>query len=117
MKRLKHGLASFGLSLIAAAACTPEPAPEPASAATSGENLAQRLCAGCHAVGAEDASRHASAPPFRTLSGSYPAEHLAEALAEGIIVGHPDMPVFEMNPGQIDGFLLYLEELQEEPAE
>jgi mono/diheme cytochrome c family protein len=112
---LKFVFASFGITLATVIACAP--APETVSDEASGEVLAKRLCAGCHAVGVDDASRHSSAPPFRTLSDSYPVEYLAEALAEGIIVGHPDMPIFEMSPGQIDGFLLYLEDLQEAPSD
>ncbi len=112
---MKLVLASVGLAVAVVAACAPEP--EAVSDEASGEVLAKRLCAGCHAVGFDDASRHSSAPPFRTLSDTYPVEFLAEGLAEGIIVGHPDMPVFEMSPGQIDGFLLYLEDLQEEPRD
>lgn len=109
---MKRILIALGLSFVGLTACAPDPAPQSVSETPSGEVLAQRLCAGCHAIGADDRSRHASAPPFRTLSESYPVEYLAEALAEGIIVGHPDMPVFEMSPSQIDAFLLYLEDLQ-----
>lgn len=114
---MKLVLVFIGLSLSVVVACTPDRASETISEASSGENLAKRVCAGCHAVGLDDESRHADAPPFRTLSSSYPVEHLAEALAEGIIVGHPDMPVFEMSPSQIDGFLLYLEDLQKRQEE
>src|SRR5262249_7203840 len=48
----------------------------------------------CHAVGRTGASPHPAAPPFRTLSRKYKIEGLAEALAEGLSTGHPDMPEF-----------------------
>ena len=41
----------------------------------------------------------ALAPPFRLLPQRYPVEHLAEALAEGIVTGHPAMPQFKFHPG------------------
>ena len=56
--------------------------------------LVKENCARCHAIGKEGASPHPEAPPFRTLSSKYPVEDLAESLAEGIVSGHPDMPIF-----------------------
>jgi hypothetical protein len=48
------------------------------------------------------------APPFRTLSQRYPIETLAEALAEGIVTGHPEMPQFVFQPRDIDALLGYI---------
>lgn len=76
-----------------------------------GQAVAAERCARCHATGAMDPSPHASAPPFRDVALRYPSEHLAEALAEGIVSGHPDMPVFVMTPAEIDAFLAYLDSL------
>jgi len=80
-----------------------------------GQTLAEEHCATCHAIGLEDESALAEAPPFRTLHENYPVTHLAEALAEGIMVGHPEMPVFVFDPFQIESFLAYLHTL--EPAQ
>jgi hypothetical protein len=52
------------------------------------------------------------APPFRTLSQSYPLNSLEEAFAEGILVGHPDMPDFQLEPAQIDHLIAYLNSIQ-----
>jgi len=38
-------------------------------------------------------------------------DDLQEALAEGITVGHPDMPEFELLPEQVASFLAYLKSL------
>lgn len=76
-----------------------------------GQALAAERCARCHGTGDKDPSPHASAPPFRVVAERYPVEHLAEALAEGIVSGHPDMPVFVMSTGEIDAFLSYLDSL------
>ena len=36
-------------------------------------------------------------------------DHLAEALAEGIVVGHPIMPEFAFDPPEIYTLLTYIE--------
>jgi mono/diheme cytochrome c family protein len=76
-----------------------------------GRAIAEGKCARCHAITAEGESPMALAPPFRLLPGRYPVEHLAEALAEGIVVGHPAMPEFTFNPPEIDALLSYLQSL------
>lgn len=48
------------------------------------------------------------APPFRNLSKRYPIDHLAEALAEGIVTGHPAMPRFTFEPREINALLSYI---------
>ena len=73
--------------------------------------LVKANCARCHAVGMDDESPHAKAPPFRMVVERYPSENLAEALAEGIVVRHTDMPVWVMKPEQIEAFLAYLDSL------
>lgn len=76
-----------------------------------GKALAQLLCARCHSVEKLGRSAHPKAPPFREIARRYPPEHLAEALAEGIVVGHSDMPVLRLSPEEIERFLDYLEEM------
>jgi mono/diheme cytochrome c family protein len=76
-----------------------------------GRAIAEKRCARCHAVGARGASPVAIAPPFRTLPQRYPVENLAEALAEGIVVGHPMMPEFKLPPPDIDALLSYIDSL------
>lgn len=77
-----------------------------------GRVFVEKNCAECHSVTPTGASRHRSAPPFRTLGEKYPIEHLAEALAEGIVVGHPAMPVFRLEPDEIVDVLGYIASLQ-----
>jgi mono/diheme cytochrome c family protein len=78
-----------------------------------GEALLAKNCARCHAIGRTGASAHSQAPPFRTLSRKYPIEGLAEALAEGIFVGHPDMPEFVFEADEVGAILAYLRSIQE----
>ena len=55
--------------------------------------------------------------PFRDLSKRYPIETLEEALAEGIVVGHPAMPRFTFEPREINALLTYISGLKSrEPA-
>jgi len=55
---------------------------------------------------------HAKAPPFIDVVKRYPPATLAEALAEGISTGHPDMPEFVFAPDEIGHLIAYLESLQ-----
>ena len=82
------------------------------NALLQGKALVETNCARCHAIGATDTSNHPDAPAFRTLSQRYPIDALAEALAEGISTGHPDMPEFVASPQQIDAILAYVGSLQ-----
>ena len=81
-----------------------------------GEMLVRDNCSRCHAIGTEGDSPHKEAPPFRTLSAKYPVEDLAESLAEGIVSGHPDMPIFVFDPRDVAAIIGYLQSIQEKPA-
>ncbi|MFN4183484.1 MAG: c-type cytochrome [Hyphomonas sp.] len=98
-------------------ACSREAAEAPAPLVEAaeilpGQRIATNLCAGCHAIGLEGGSPHADAPPFRTLSEKYPVRYLEEALAEGIMVGHEDMPEFQLEADQVEQLVVYLESIQ-----
>lgn len=79
----------------------------------AGQTLAETRCARCHAVRRTGASPADAAPAFRHLGRKWPVENLAEALAEGIVVGHPAMPALAFSPPEIDDFLGFLREIQE----
>lgn len=81
----------------------------------AGKIFAEETCSGCHAVGIEGDSPREGAPRFRELSRNYPVGNLEEALAEGIVTAHPDMPEVEMTPEEIGAFLAYLESIQIQP--
>tara|TARA_R110002050_G_scaffold275524_2_gene420309 strand:+ start:141 stop:518 length:378 start_codon:yes stop_codon:yes gene_type:complete len=78
-----------------------------------GKLIAETRCSTCHAIGPTGSSPHQDARPFRQLSENYPVRNLEEALAEGIVVGHPDMPMFVLSPYEIDALITYLESIQE----
>lgn len=77
-----------------------------------GRRLALLYCAKCHAIDSVSPSPLRIAPPFRTLHERYPIETLEEALAEGIMTGHPSMPQFQFDPDQISDFLKFLKSLE-----
>jgi cytochrome c len=77
-----------------------------------GRQFAQTNCGSCHQTGRVGQSPLKVAPPFRTLHQRYPVENLAEALAEGIVTGHPTMPQFRLDPGQVGDFIAYLKSLE-----
>jgi mono/diheme cytochrome c family protein len=81
-----------------------------------GEVLVKENCSRCHAIGKEGNSPHPEAPPFRTLSSRYPVEDLSESLAEGIVSGHPDMPIFVFNAADVEAIIDYLNWIQEKPS-
>lgn len=79
---------------------------------TVGREIARTNCGRCHAVGRTGLSRLKEAPPFRSLHERYPVDMLEEALAEGIVVGHPDMPKFVLEPDRIEALIAYLKSLE-----
>ena len=87
----------------------------PAGAASDikqGEALLTRDCSRCHAVGRTGDSPRSDAPAFRTLGTRYPIESLEEALGEGIMSGHPDMPEFNFDADQVGAIIDYLKSIQ-----
>ena len=81
-----------------------------------GKVLVEKNCSRCHAIGKDGDSTHPEAPPFRALSSRYPIDDLAEALAEGIVSGHPDMPIFVFSPTDVEAIIEYLKSIQDQPS-
>ncbi|MGB5184360.1 MAG: cytochrome c [Xanthobacteraceae bacterium] len=81
-------------------------------AAQRGLVIVRANCSRCHAVGKIGDSPLPIAPPFRTLHQRYPVEDLQEPLAEGIVTGHPTMPEFRFDPGQVGDIIAYLKSLE-----
>jgi cytochrome c len=97
-------------TLVALMLMTPALARSPAE--QRGETFALNNCARCHSIDRVTPSPLKIAPPFRTLHLRYPIETLSEALAEGIVAGHPTMPEFQLDPDQIHDLLSYLKTLE-----
>lgn len=82
------------------------------SSEARGRMMVQRNCSMCHAIGKSGASPFVAAPPFRELGQRYKLDDLDEALAEGIITGHPAMPEFRFSPSEVDDIVHYLKSIQ-----
>lgn len=101
---------ALGLALALALGAGPSSAED--AAVARGRDLVQRNCGVCHAIGAKDASPNPAAPAFRELHKRYPIDDLAEALAEGILTGHPQMPEFSFPPDDVNAIIDYLKGIQ-----
>jgi len=117
--RGRHGLLSaedahmrrsgiIAVAVLAGSLC----GPAWAASADRGEALINRHCSGCHAVGRQGVSREPAAPPLRELHRRYDPEALGEALAEGLLVGHPLMPEFRFEADDVQSIILYLKSIQ-----
>ena|SRR5579864_1665391 len=112
MKR--HLLSFVGAAILAGLTVLPalaQPTPHEQSVAR-GLALVTRNCSMCHAVGAIGDSPNPQAPHFRDLHQRYPVDNLAEALAEGILVGHPQMPEFRFTAEEVSDIIAYLKSIQ-----
>jgi mono/diheme cytochrome c family protein len=102
----------FRATMLAALVLAAAGRPAVAEDIKHGEELLQKNCASCHAVGTTGESPHKSAPTFRTLGQRYPIEALEEALGEGIVSGHPDMPEFTFGADDVGDIIAYLKSIQ-----
>jgi mono/diheme cytochrome c family protein len=108
---VKHWIlmtAALALPLAAAPARAVE-----AEGVALGRDLVATYCADCHAIEKTGESTHPEAPPLRDLHLRYELEWLSEALVEGLVSGHADMPEFEFDPQQAEAIVGYLESLSQ----
>jgi len=108
-KLMKVGATSLAFTAVVFAIAAK--AGNDANPVAKGLTIIEANCARCHAIGKEDVSKHPEAPPFREVVKRYPPDNLAEALAEGISSGHPDMPEFVFQPPEINAIVAYLNTL------
>jgi mono/diheme cytochrome c family protein len=102
-------IASLVTALALLAAITPTAALD----VKQGETLLTRDCGRCHATGRAGDSPRKDAPVFRSLGKRYPIESLEEALGEGIMSGHPDMPEFKFDADDVGAIIAYLKSIQQ----
>jgi mono/diheme cytochrome c family protein len=82
---------------------------------TAGRELAHARCSRCHAVDRTGASPNPRAPHFRDLGARFPFDGLREALMQGMIVGHPEMPIVHLGQAESGDLIAYMRALQERP--
>jgi cytochrome c len=78
-----------------------------------GEALLTHACGSCHAVGRSGDSSIKGALAFRSITKRYPVESLEEALGEGFMSGHPDMPEFKFDAADVGAIIAYLKSIQQ----
>jgi len=103
---------SAASGILAAFALFCSLSPSAAENPRQGKRLALTYCARCHAIDKVSPSPLKIAPPFRTLHERYPGERLQEALAGGIVTGHPTMPQFSFDADQVGDFIAFLKTLE-----
>ena len=87
------------------------------SEVAAGRALVEMYCSDCHATGLTGESPLSLAPRVRDLHLRYDVEHRAEALVEGIVTAHPEMPQFEFDPDQAAAIIVYLKSLEPTDAD
>jgi len=102
---------AFHLGSVSVLLLTTAPAADEAQL-KQGQALLTQNCARCHAIGRTGESARPDAPVFRSLSVRYPIESLEEALGEGIMTGHPDMPEISFDAEQVGAIIAYLKSIQ-----
>jgi mono/diheme cytochrome c family protein len=80
---------------------------------SAGRQLAMNRCARCHAVGRTGDSPNPRSPRFRDLGARFPFDGLREALMQGMIVGHPEMPIQHLTAAESGDLIAYLKSLQQ----
>jgi mono/diheme cytochrome c family protein len=105
-------MARLALLIAAAVACIATTASAQAGQTSPGRLLVQRYCAGCHAIDRTGKSPNKASPPFRDLNSRYRIDDLGEALAEGILTGHPAMPEMRFPPEDVTAILAYIRSVQ-----
>lgn len=100
------------LAVLSIAAMAAAGAAQAQPSAARGLEIVRKNCSMCHAIGDKGDSPNAQAPRFRELGQRYPIDDLQEALAEGILTGHPAMPQFRFSPAEVDDIIAYLKSIQ-----
>lgn len=108
---MRSPLLAIALTGLVLAPADPPETEDGAPSARRGYALVQTNCASCHAVGPAEDSPLRRAPPFRSLGERYPVRYLEEALVEGIVTAHPDMPAFAFSAEEAADIVAYLERL------
>jgi cytochrome c len=113
MSTVPHGLIlAFALLAFGTTACASASFGDDGHLA-AGKRLAQRDCGGCHATGKRGTSPNPDAPPFRLLAQRrYDVDDLARSIGDGMMVGHPRMPLITLGEDEIADLAAYVQSVQ-----
>jgi cytochrome c len=110
MPSIRSGLAALAV-LAGCATGAPVDTSKPGDPAV-GLQVAQDLCASCHAVGASGASPNPGAPVFRTVLARYAPDTLVADLKRAAAISHRNMPTFIMTDQHAEDLVAYLVSIQ-----
>ena len=114
MTRHSSPFACLFQAICAAALFLAAGLPAAASSAEEGHELAQRLCATCHAIGRAERSPIPVAPSFRRMEARVgDLDQLIEKLQGGVIAGHPEMPAFVLKEHEARAVVAYIRSLRD----
>lgn len=99
-------LAVLGLALAAWMPSAPAGAADPGS----GERIARRFCAGCHAIARNQRSSQTDIPTFVEISRQHGFS--AERVALMLLTPHPPMPEFPITRGDAQDLAAYINSLK-----
>jgi mono/diheme cytochrome c family protein len=88
----------------------------PASASElteQGQDIAQRLCSACHGIGRAERSPIPVAPSFRRIEPRVDLDQMIERLQNGLVAGHPEMPVFVLKEQEARALVAYMRSLRD----
>jgi mono/diheme cytochrome c family protein len=103
----------FVVALLLLSHCGNSAAEEADPRIRHGVAIAEQLCAECHAIGNEEQSPHAHAPPFRRIEQRVDLDSFMTRLREGLTSGHPDMPTFRFSRDDARALIAYLRAIQQ----
>jgi cytochrome c len=114
--RARIFLWSFAEARITALAAALWFAANPAAASElteQGQDIAQRLCAACHGIGRAERSPIPVAPAFRRIEPRVDLDRMVDRLQNGLIAGHPEMPVFVLKEREARALVAYMRSLRD----
>ena len=112
MLPLKFTPVMTGLLILAMTVSqTPARGDDEMASVQRGKELAQLLCAKCHAISGPGPGQEEKSPPFSILLPKLTLEGVADQLLEGLPLGHDPMPKWEFSEQQAEDLLLYIESI------
>ena len=93
----------------------PSPVERAGPNAAAGLAYAQRICSGCHAIGAHGRSPNPASPPFRRIANRYTDVELSERLAD-LQTGHYRMPPLVVGEPELKNLIAYLRTMRQRSA-
>ena len=82
-----------------------------------GQEVAEKNCAWCHAIGAEGKSPNPEAPAFREIHARHPILALRAPIARAIATPHDRMPKLPLSDSDVDRIIAYINSLDVKRSE